>query len=326
MAPKPKLLSEEETLGSFKGWKNAVLYLLRQKPEYQQFLKKDAKWKKSDPKDPSRGFVDDGDNKKENQVANLEDMLTLICQYVPSYLATSIEKNTTSLDDVWSIVRKYCNLTQSESQFMKFAEIKLEQNERPEKLYQRLIAHMQDNLMSPTSPLKFEGEKVKEEEVMCPTMERWLVLHWMQLIHPGLPAMVTRTFAYDLQRLSLKDLQPQICDAIPGFLVELENDEVKASRAFVQQQSKSYKKSAQKSSYGGKKQQNQNTQAPKKTCRICKAEGRRYIGHNLPECDFVTNAEKRGLTAIRLSSVNPEEDEMCDQMQGLGFEDDSDDE
>ena len=113
---------------------------------------------------------------------------------------------------------------------------------------------------------------MKEEEVMCPTMERWLVLHWMQLIHPGLPASV----------------QPQICDAIPGFLAELNNDDIKASRAYVQRpQHKSYERTntSRKSHNGGRMQQKPPTHAPKKTCRICHAEGRKYIGHTLMECD-----------------------------------------
>ena len=55
----------------------------------------------------------------------------------------------------------------------------------------------------------------------------------MELIHPSLPALVQRTFAYDLQRMTLKDLQPQITDALDGFLEELRQNEVEASRVFI---------------------------------------------------------------------------------------------
>ena len=43
----------------------------------------------------------------------------------------------------------------------------------------------------------------------------------MELIHPGLAALVQCTFAFDLQKMSLKDLQPQICVAMGDFLEEL---------------------------------------------------------------------------------------------------------
>ena len=59
------------------------------------------------------------------------------------------------------------------------------------------------------------------------------VLRWMELLHPSLPALVQRTFAYDLQRRTLKDLQPQIADALDEFLEELRHDEIKASRVFT---------------------------------------------------------------------------------------------
>ena len=105
--------------------------MLRQKKEYTPFLASDATWKKIDPDELARGFTDDADNgkKKEDKFANLEDMLSLICQFVPSYLATDIEKNTTCFADIWSIIRKYCNLRQTETNFMKFNDIVLEEGE-----------------------------------------------------------------------------------------------------------------------------------------------------------------------------------------------------
>ena len=68
---------------------------------------------------------------------------------------------------------------------------------------------------------------------MSPTVERIAVLKWMELINPSLPSLVARTFANDLQKMTLKDLQPQIVSALDGFLEELRHDEVKASCAFT---------------------------------------------------------------------------------------------
>ena len=114
---------------------------------------------------------------------------------------------------------------------MKYSAIVWEENERPERLYQRLIAHLQDNLLTSDSTLLHDGAKPTQNEDLSPTTERLAVLHWMELIHPGLPALVQRTFAHDLQKMTLKDLQPQICDAIDSFLEELKNDDIKVSRA-----------------------------------------------------------------------------------------------
>jgi hypothetical protein len=52
----------------------------------------------------------------------------------------------------------------------------------------------------------------------------------MGLIDPRLPQLVARTFAYDLQRMTLKDIQPQIVNGLDGFLEELRQDDIHASR------------------------------------------------------------------------------------------------
>ena len=158
-------------------------------------------------------------------------MLGLISQWVPHYLASDItQKNSISLDSIWQAIRKYYGFQQSETQFMKFTSITWEDGERPERLYQRILAHLQDNLLRKDSKLKHDGVTPTHDEDISPTVERLAVLRWMELIHPSLPVLVQRTFAFDLQRMTLKDIQPQIVDALDGFLEEIRSEEVKSAR------------------------------------------------------------------------------------------------
>ncbi len=124
------------------------------------------------------------------KVTVLEQMLGLIAQFVPHYLSNDIVKGSSALEQVWQSIRKYYGFKQSEVQFMKYSAIKLEEGERPERLYQRLIAHLQDNTLTKDSPLMYNGDKVSTAETISPTVERLAVLRWMELIHPGLPALV----------------------------------------------------------------------------------------------------------------------------------------
>lgn len=55
---------------------------------------------------------------------------------------------------------------------------------------------------------------------MSTKVEGTTVLHRMEFIHPSLQALVQITFAYDLQRMMLKDLQQQISDALYRYLEE----------------------------------------------------------------------------------------------------------
>ena len=94
----------------------------------------------------------------------------------------------------------------------------LEDDERPEQLYQRLITHLKDNLLTINSSLTYDGAKVTKNKDTSPTVVFLVVLHWMEFIHPSLPALVQRTFSFDLETMSLKDLQPQICVTMDGLL------------------------------------------------------------------------------------------------------------
>ena len=85
---------------------------------------------------------------------------------------------------------------------MKFSSIVRDNGERPERLEQRILAHLQENILRKDSKLKHDGTTSTRDEDIRPTVERLAVLRWMELIHPSLPALVQRTFACDLQRMT----------------------------------------------------------------------------------------------------------------------------
>ena len=149
---------------------------------------------------------------------------------------------------------------------MKFASFTWKGGERPERLHQRILAHLQDNLLQKDSKLKHNGAAVEIDEDMSPTVEHIAVLRWMELINPNLSALVQRTFAYDLQRMTLKDMQPQIVDVFDGFL-----EEVKSACAYVTcQKPKTFQpKAFQLKAFQQKG--NMTKFRHLKVCRICKA-------------------------------------------------------
>ena len=162
----------------------------------------------------------------------------------------------------------------------------------------------------------------------------------MELLHPSLPALVQRTFAYDLQRRTLKDLQPQIADALDGFLEELRHDEIKASRVYTPAYGKSrnrtfnkaYQPKSQFSYSQPKKQINENKRDDynhKPQCRVCKAEGRNYVGHTINQCDYISKAEKRDMARtfkVDVSDGSYENTDLRDDMDNLEIHDSQSDE
>lgn len=336
-APKPWKLTEEESFASYTSWQHNIAYNLSLDNDFKGFLKPGATWLKSSSASPLRGFTDDdaeGGKKAADKLHNLQQMLGLISQWVPHYLATDIMINSTSMDSIWQFIRKYYGFQQSEAQFMKFSSITWQDGERPERLYQRILAHLQDNLLCSGSRLKHNDATPSANEEISPTVERLAVLRWMELLHPSLPSLVQRTFARDLQRMTLKDLQPQIVDALDGFMEELRQDDVRASRIYAppkrsqarQQRSPAYqhitgtsqarippprRRSPDSSSRPQLRGKESYHKAPvmKQSCRVCKAEGRRYLGHDFFTCDYVSKAEKRETISAHQVDIDEESDE-----------------
>ena len=97
--------------------------------------------------------------------------------------------------------------------------------ERYETLFQRLVSHVEDNLLTTDSDITFDGAAVTENEDLSPTCERLLLYIWLTRIDQRLPSYVARTYAHDLQSKSLRDIQPQICQSMDSLLAELNAQE-----------------------------------------------------------------------------------------------------
>jgi len=59
----------------------------------------------------------------------------------------TLVKNSTSIQSIWNTTRQHFGFQITGAHFIDFAEIHLEPNERPEDLYQRLMAFMEDILL-----------------------------------------------------------------------------------------------------------------------------------------------------------------------------------
>ena len=124
----------------------------------------------------NRGFAADDEQVPANdrktaiqKNIQLERMLGLIAQFSPSLLRNDIIKKSTSLK--WQRIRKHYSFSQSEVNFLKLHNIKREPDERYETLYQRIIAHLEDNLLTSEAGLIHDGEAIATDKEMTPTVE-----------------------------------------------------------------------------------------------------------------------------------------------------------
>ena len=279
-APRCWKLQDSITITDFAKWQSCLHFNLCSYNPYAPYLESDVTWSKSST--PNRGLVADdetvAENKRKTAVqknAILTQMLGIIAQYSPSLLRNDIIKKSTSLSWIWNRVRQHYGFQQSEVNFLNIHKIKRMDGERYETLYQRLVSHIDDNLLTAGGNITHDGSPVTDDEELSPTCERLAVYLWLNLIDPRLPAYIGRVYAHDLQSKSLKDVQPQICMSMDSLLAELnaqEDIQVSYSRSWSGKQWPRRKQQGKDNSSRLNKQ---------KQCILCKTAGRTYTGHDI---------------------------------------------
>ena len=66
--------------------------------------------------------------------------------------------------------------------FLDFNNIRLEPDERPEDLYQRILSFIDDSLLKANDNIQHHGENVSADQGLSPTLENMIVLNWLHLI------------------------------------------------------------------------------------------------------------------------------------------------
>lgn len=298
---KPWRLTETETFSSFNCWRSTLTYNICQDTNLKPFFENDVTWTRRSVS-ANRGLAATTSPavSAAARCEFLEQVLGLVSQYIPHFLQNEVITNSTSMRMVWTIIREYYGFRQSESTFCKFVSIRQEPDERPERFYYRLLSHIQDNLLTTDSNLLHDGAKCQTDEVMTPTLERLTVLHWLNGLHPGLVAHIQRVFAFDLQRMTLKDLFPQVCEAMDALLEELRQNDVSANTVFGNRNynrsnyHRPYNRDNQRAAADRPYDNSNETSRPVHTCWKCKCEGRAFT-HSMVNCNFMTHLEKQDI-------------------------------
>ena len=219
-APKQWSLKTRETLNLFENWKHNLIYTLSLDPNFAPFLVEGVKWEKKTKANPLRGFGNDGEPIPEAQrltaqqkVSYLELPLGQIANFIPIISCNTIVKNSTSLESIWQSIRLHFGFQTTGTHFIDFDNIHLEPDERPEDLFQRLMAFVEDSLLKP-NVLTHHGEAVLEDEELSPSLENFVVLTWLRLTDPELPKLIKQRYGTELRTRTLASLKPEISQAL----------------------------------------------------------------------------------------------------------------
>lgn len=308
-ARKLEPLTERETISSFSSWKQNLEFHLASCNDFAQFISPSAVW--APAATPHRGLADDDKETGKTAVQKafiLEHMIGLIASYCPETIRIEVQRKCTSLKWIWSRVRRHYGFNKSEVNFLKLATVKFREGERYEAFFQRIMAHLYDNLLSSDSNLTFDGVTYNSTEEMSPTTERLAVFLWLHYIDERLPMYVSRVYAHDLQSQSLKDMQPIISQNMETLLIELAAQEdiklaYSSSGNGRQRQRFPPRQSPSSSNFRNRRQSN----SPK-SCAFCKACKKPHTGHDVSTCWALARFNKGEIVNALCVDVEDEDD------------------
>lgn len=307
-APKQRCLTKHETVTSFESWRQNLTYILSLDQNFAAFLVEGAKWLKKSKANPTRGLTDDAERAANRRTAaqkviQLDMMLGQIANYCPIISRNTIVKNSTSLTDVWQAIRAHFGFQSTGAQILDLADMHIEPEEKPEDLFQRITAFIEDSLLD-ASVLSHHGVKLEEEEELSPTLENVTVLLWLRMINPGLPKLVKQRYGTELRSQTLASIKPEISLALDSLLEELQSmDDAKVMRAAASH----FKQSSNRP----KTQTSTRSNPSRPVCPLCKQAGRPNTDHFLSKCTYLPDRDRAFIQA-RTRAVTGYDDQVED--------------
>ena len=331
-APKQWTLSKRETITSYECWRQNLQYTLSLDANFAPFLVDQATWGKKTNTSPLRDLRDDSDDTPglirrtaQQKVAHLELMLGQIANFCPIISRNTIVKNSTSMNSIWQAIRLHFGFQTSGAHFLDFADLKLEPDENNEDLFQRLMAFVDDNLMTVGGGISHHDEFPAVDEDLSPSLENMIVLHWLKLIHQDLPRLVKQRYGSELRSRTLASLKPEISQAISSLLDEIHSiSETKIMR----QATYNHPRRPTRSGPARYHPQNQRTQLATKQCPLCKQAGRTVYDHYLSTCKYLPEHDRLYISSTRivtgLDNDSAEDEQQLlndsyDQTQGVSM-------
>ena len=309
-APKQWALTKQETITSFEAWRQNLMYCLALDTKFAPFLVAGFTWKKS-TEDATRGLKADDETVAEDKrltaaqkCSFLDLFLGQIANYCPVIARNTITKKATSLESIWQAIRTHYGFQSTGAHFLDLSDIKLEDGERYEDLFQRLSAFFEDNLLTKDGGISHLDEKLTSDEELSPTVENTIVFLWLNLIHKDLPKLVKQKYGTELRSRTLASIKPEISQALTSLIEEIHTSgEVKAMRTLTHSKPlRNKQETFRKTSRPAHKH---------KSCPLCKTSNR-PDGHFLSECKFLPEQDRKFMTRARLIADVLDNDETSD--------------
>lgn len=304
-APKQWCLTKTESVNSYENWRQNLIYTLSLDVNFAPFLISGINWTKKSTANGTRGQTDDGEDIPAGsrhtaiqKVTILNLMLGQIANYCPVISRNTIVKSSTSLASIWQAIRSHYGFQATGAHFIDFADIKHEVDERPEDLYQRLVAFMEDSMLRAEGGISHHGVVPAEDEEISPSLENYVVLTWLRLINEGLPRLVKQRYGTELRSRTLASIKPEISQALDSLLDEVRSSaDIKVFRSVsMPSANKPFRNYGQTPHSKSASSSNRPRSPPQ--CPLCRS-AKRPDNHYLSRCTFLPEQDRRFMIKAR---------------------------
>ena len=149
----------------------------------------------------------------------------------------------------------------------------------------------------------YHGEIPYMDEYLSHTLENFIVLTWLRLVNPGLPALVKQRYGTELRSQTLSSIKPEISQTFDSLLEEIHaSAETKVLRTVIRKPNINVFQSEPKHAVKSRL-----------SCPLCKQEGR-PAQQFLSKCKYLPQTNKLYFCKIRQATDLHEDDIDSDDL------------
>ena len=149
------------------------------------------------------------------------------------------------------------------------------------------------------------GEIPDIDEDLLPTLENFIVLTGLRLIHPELPTLVKQRYGTELRSQTLSSIKPEISQSLGSLLEEIRaSAESKVLRSVIRKSNYTFKSDSKPSAKNDR------------SCVLCKQAGCPY-NHFLSKCKYLPEADKQYLRTGKIRQNVEVADEDTDSEETI---------
>ena len=191
----PRKLTEEEDLDSFEDWWFQVECYYSRDAKFSKFFDdKTLNWKARSEEKRGLSSTDDA--------TNLNTLLRALATYSSGpYVKNELLDETRSLKDIRRVFLRFLEIEVTDHSLLNYYSISRRPSERPLVFYHRLRYHILQHHLPAGTTLP-AGKKLVSDETASSTMERFIIMEWLNRLDSRLIKFIQEKFATELSSSS----------------------------------------------------------------------------------------------------------------------------